>query len=59
MRKLSVQELEVLQETIVSEGWFPIREDVGTRVYSATYEIDEIKYVIHKDSDTVEAWKIE
>jgi hypothetical protein len=59
MRKLSEQEIEVLQRLIVNEGWMPVREHFGVSCYSATYEIDNIKYVIHKEGSDVEGWEID
>ena len=59
MRKLSEQEIEVLQRLIVNEGWMPVREHFGVSTYSVTYEIDSIKYAFHKEGSDVEVWEIE
>jgi hypothetical protein len=59
LRKLSEQEIEVLQRLIVNEGWMPVREHFGVVLYTATYEIDNIKYVICKEGGDVKVWEIE
>lgn len=59
MRKLSEQEVEVLQQMIVNEGWMPIREYFGVGSYSATYMVDDIKYIICKECEGIEVWEIE
>jgi hypothetical protein len=59
VRKLSEQELEVLQQMIVNEGWMPVREHFGVSTYSTTYEIDGTEYVIYKGGSEVEGWNVE
>ena len=58
MRKLSDDELEVLQRLIVNEGWMPMSERVMTEYYRASYHINGCYYIIVNFGDGVEGWEV-
>jgi hypothetical protein len=59
LRKLSEQEIEVLQRLIVNEGWLPVREHFGVISYSATYKIEGVVYIFYADCGNLEVWEID
>jgi len=61
MRKLSDDELEVLQRLIVNEGWMPVSEHFSLHIYESRWDIGGIKYIIYKPFrvDFVEGWEVE
>lgn len=59
MKKLSEQELEVLQQMIVDEGWMPVSEKQFPGFYRAHYKINDTGYILVKDNHGVEGWEVD
>ena len=48
--QLTREELEALQEKIITEGWVPHTEQFGHLEYLCRYSIEGTEYLLHKKS---------